>query len=224
MNLTALESLEGETVVHGVEVDRLGAFPPRGLMEVSFRASSEADGGLASDVLDTLILYRQCGVRVLLELPFGVTLPVLSTVRTCANIGVDLALLPPTTAVLVEWDQYRREVVDYARAWLGLTSTQNSLLPVSSYLQYVFGEIVGNRVSSGPLTTDPYLHRQFVDGLPPEQIAATKTALDAVFLEHFGSREEMRRFIMTVGAEAFRYIDTLSKSTRPLGASGGPAE
>jgi hypothetical protein len=199
MLLSDLERNSNEPSVYGVIADFEGGCPPGGLKEVGFRAVIDKDGGLDATVLDAMILYGISGVKVMLEIPFGVAFESRTIVMTCTNIGADLSLLPPQNAESVAWDGYRAQLIAYASVWMEMKNCRNDILPITSYFQYLCGDAAGYQPEQ--MAREGYMVANFVGRLPIDQVDRTKAALMSVFSERFGGMEGIRTLVAAVGAE-----------------------
>lgn len=208
MKLSALLALPADEVApfyRGVLVDCESFTPPAGLREIAFRwPAGEAD--MPELLMDVIIAYGLCGLDILVEIPFenrGIDPAYL--VSLAANADFSLALLPPESPQ--DASAYAGWVSGVAKAYLQATNFNRHLLPVSSYLEYMFQESVSD--ASDYMPSDAYVQAVFVDEMSPDMVDDFKAALRAVIHAHFGGEAGFMAFSHQLVAEiAARVTDT----------------
>lgn len=174
--------------VYGVVVDEPSFVPPEGLQEIGLRLPLDSEG---IDEIDVAISYSMAGVKTILEVPADKKdVDVAYMVSTAANIGVSLAVLPPQEEA--GFEAWVDRICDFAVAYLKSGIYTKQLLPVTSYLEYMFVEVFADTKDYAP--KDPYVIECFVKPLSVERSDAMKARLRAVIHEHFGGEERFKAF------------------------------
>lgn len=167
----------------GVVVDVPDFTVPKGLDSVGFTYLVK-DGEIDEVLLDIAISYKLAGIEVLFEVPAEVAIADMDHLLALAsNIGVSLALLPPSAGTDEDHDLYRARVLAAADAYLSSANYAGCLLPVTSYLEYLFREAAEPGLVFE--VTHPYMRDQFVSRVPEAVADQFKAALRARFEQHF---------------------------------------
>jgi len=181
-------------VIYGIVVDTDNVLPPTGLKEAGI-LTNLPNGEIEDNVLDLVISYTLAGVQVTLEIPASA--PVSSAthlVSMAASISVSLSLLPPEDTSDEAFDAFVARVEDFARAYLGRAQFTKFIVPVTSYLEYLFIEVLNPEAAKSFAPSDPYILERFASVVTPERSDALKARLKAVFHETFGGEEGFQSF------------------------------
>jgi hypothetical protein len=199
------ELLAAETnpsVIYGVTVDVDDVTPPEGVTEIGL-LSSLPEGSLEETVLDVAISYILAGMSVTIE--FAADTDIADPkhlVSTAASIGASLSFLPPVEGSDAEVGAYIDRVETFARAYAKQANFSKLMIPVTSYLQYLFVEVLDPDLANGFKPTDPYLSDRFIAHMEPKQVDLMKDRIRSVFHEAYGGPEGF----IDLGRALFREI------------------
>ncbi len=191
----------GVTSVYGVVVDEPSFVPPEGLKEIGVLVPLDSEG---IDEIDVAISYSMAGVKTILEVPAekkDVDAPYM--VSTAANIGVSLSVLPP--AGPDGFDAWVERVCDFARAYLKSGIYAKELLPVTSFMEYMFVEVFADTSEYAP--KDPYVIDRFVKTMTLEQSDQMKAKLREVIYDHFGGADAFKSFAHAMASRLHVHIE-----------------
>ena len=176
----------------GVEVDVESFTPPQGLKEIGLRYKAEG-GDIDVTRVDVVISYTVSGVGVILEIPAEAEgVDAKYTMSLAANMGISLALLPPASDDPALAAAYVERVGSFAAAFLGHANFSGEVLPVTSYLEYMFVERLKD--ASSFAATDPYIVENFVEATSAELVDRMKAAIRDRVHAHFGGEEGFANF------------------------------
>lgn len=207
-------------VVYGLEIDVDDITPPDGVNEVGIR-SAIADGFLSESVLDVAISYILAGVSVTIEVEAETPINnAKELISTAASIGASLSLLPPVDVTDASFETYLERVDEFTVAYTKQANFSKLLIPVTSYLQYLFIEVIDPEIAKEFRPTDSYLLNQFVDRLSPERIDIMKARIKSVFHEAYGGPEGFLNLGKMLFREVFErveegFIDKSSQQSDP---------
>ena len=186
--------------VYGVVVDEPSFAPPEGLKEIGLLLPLDSEG---IDEIDVAISYSMAGVKTILEIPADKKdVDAAYMVSTAANIGVSLSVLPPADDS--GFDAWVERVCEFAGAYLKSGIYAKDLLPVTSYLQYMFVEVFAD--ASGYAAKDPYVIDRFVKTMSVERADQMKARLRAVIHEHFGGDEGFKAFAHAMAERLHNHV------------------
>lgn len=190
--------------VYGVVVDEPSFSPPAGLKRVGILWPMDGD---AIDEIDVVISYGMAGVDVLMEIPGDrEDVDVAMLVSTAANIGASLSILPPSNLTPESLAGWIERVCLFAKDYLKTSIFSKDMLPVTSYLEYMFRQSYGDNLE-GFAPTDPYIIERFVSGVSVDQSDAMKAALRAEVLAAFGGQEQFDTFAIALAQRVYSSVD-----------------
>ncbi len=183
-----------DEAVFGIEVDNDDLIVPYGLREAGLIAVTEK-GELTEKVLDTAINMILSGVEVLIEFPHDVDHgdPV-KLVSTAAAIKASLSFLPPENASDEEFSAWCGKIERLAEASLRQPNMTQFVLPVSSYIEYMFIKELSSKASRKFKPTDEYIIRRFHSAMSVQRANAMKARIRKVVYAHFGGRAQFKEF------------------------------
>lgn len=188
----------------GVEVDAESYDPPAGLKEISLVARTDADG-FAEDVLDVAIAYRLAGVDVILEIPSEQ--PIADTaymMSVIANMNSHVALLPPVDASEESFERYVERVEAFVPHYARQRNFGRMLMPLTSYLEYLFVEAADPEKAKGFTPTDDFVLSRFHEPTSTERADRLKDRLRRAFESVYGGAEDFLAFRKAVMAGIFK--------------------
>jgi len=197
-----LASNSNPSIVYGMVVDVDDVTPPDGVKEVAI-CSALVDGALNETVLDVAISYILAGIDVTIEIEAET--PVNSPkelISTAASVGASLSLLPPQDGSDASFESHLERVESFAVTYTKQANFAKLLIPVTSYLQYLFIEVIDPEIAKDFRPTDPYLLTAFVERMDPDRIDRMKDRIKAVFHEAYGGPEGF----LTLGKMLFREV------------------
>lgn len=207
--------------LYGIEPDVDDVTPPQGLKEAGIITRME-DGEIPDAVLDVAISWTLAGIDVTLEIPFDTPVPdVRRVLSTAAAINVSLSLLPPENPSDEDFEAYCSRVEDFAAAFLVQANMSKFLVPVTSYLGYMFIEAFSKESSQGYVPTDGYVVEAFHNKVPQDRADALKSRVRKVFTDAFGGEEGFRSFGRSLAATISAMIEeNCQEEARRRAASG----
>lgn len=190
--------------VYGVVVDEPSFSPPAGLKRLGVLWPMDGD---AIDEIDVVISYGMAGVEVMMEIPGDrIEVDVAMLVSTAANIGSSLSILPPSDLGGESLGLWIARIRAFAREYLKTSIFSKDLLPVTSYLEYMFRQTYGDDLD-GFKPSDPYIVANYVENVTEEQSDAMKAGLREEVLQAFGGQSEFDAFAMTVAKRVYDSVD-----------------
>jgi hypothetical protein len=192
---------------YGIVVDVDDVTAPEGLREAGLLARLEG-GELADDVLDIAISWTLAGIDVTVEVPAtedcGEPKRLLSTV---AAVGVHLSLLPPEDQSDEAFEAYTARVEGFTAAYARQANMGKFLAPVTSYLGYMFTEVLNPEAAANFQPTDDYVIESFHSKVPTERADALKARIRAAFHEAYGGEEGFATMARSLGATIYRKVE-----------------
>jgi hypothetical protein len=207
--LSALLAAESNpSTVYGVTVDIDDVTPPEGVTEIGL-ISALPDGSLEETVLDVAISYILAGMSVTIELAAETEIAdPKHLVSTAASIGASLSFLPPADGSdNVAASAYIDRVEIFARAYAKQANFAKLLIPVTSYLQYLFVEVLDPDLAAEFKPTDSYLTDRFVSAMSPARVDEMKERIKLVFHEAFGGPEGFKELGGTLFHAIFERVE-----------------
>lgn len=202
-----LAATANPSVIHGLIVDVDDVTPPAGVTEVGL-VSTLPEGNLEEIVLDIAISYILAGMSVVIEIPADVAVPdPKHLVSTAASIGASLSILPPEGADDVGVAAYIDRVEAFAVAYTKQANFAKMLIPVTSYLQYLFVEVLDPALAKEFSPTDPYIISRYVDRIAPDHVDTMKDRIKSVFHGAYGGPEGFSELGRTLFREIFERLE-----------------
>lgn len=183
----------------GVVVDTDVFDPPPGLREISFRAPLAGKGEIDNDVLDVLISYLISNVDVTVEIAAEDPIeepPYLMSVA--ASIGFTLSFLPPLDGSDEAFERYVDRLVAFVPLYAAQPNFSKLIVPVTSYLEYLFVEAIDPAAAAVFAPTDPYVVDNFASVMPIERSDRLKARLRQAFVEFYGGEEAFLAFRLAI--------------------------
>lgn len=196
----APDAAETEMLV-GVEADIPDFNPPSGLKRIAFIARMDGDS-LDETLLDALIGSTMAGLDTIIEVPADADIDPSFLMTLAANLNASVSLLPPDRGEADEaaWraarERWFRRNEDFARTLLASESFNRYLHPVSSFLEFMFAEVLHSIEAMKP--NDPYVVARFADVVDQETIDELKERLRAAIHDAAGGEENFRSFAQAV--------------------------
>ncbi|TLX17256.1 hypothetical protein [Rhizobium sp. MHM7A] len=183
-----------DAAVFDIEVDGDDLIVPFGLREAGLLAKTE-NGELTENVLDTAINMILNGVEVLIEFPSDVDCgePV-HLVSTAAAIKASLSFLPPENASDEQFEAWCQRIERLTEAYLRQPNMTQFVLPVSSYVEYMFINVLDSKAAKKFKPTDEYIIRRFHSAMTVARANAMKARVRKIVHAHFGGREKFKEF------------------------------
>jgi hypothetical protein len=183
-----------DPAVFDIEVDDDDIIVPFGLREAGLLAQTE-NGELTENVLDTAINMVLNGVEVLIEFPSDVDCgePV-HLVSTAAAIKASLSFLPPENATDEEFEAWCERIDRLTEAYLRQPNMTQFVLPVSSYLEYMFMNVLNPKAAKKFKPTDEYIIRRFHESMTVKRANSMKARVRKIVYAHFGGRNKFKAF------------------------------
>lgn len=186
--------------VFGVEIDTDDISIPFGIQEIGLLAQTE-NGVLTEEVLDTAINMVLSNVSVILEFKPDVAVSDFKhLVSTSAAIKSSLSFLPETSDDDTVFEAYCKKMEDLTRAFLNQPNMSQHVLPVSSYIFYMYLEILNPEIASDFQPDDLYILENFHEKMSVARSDYMKSKIRAVVFEHFGGEESFRDFALEMFA------------------------
>lgn len=192
---------------HGVVIDVDDVTPPEGLHEIGFVGVIE-DGEFSETTLDVVISAIMAEIDVTVEIPGSAEISdPRHMLATASSMGCSLALLPPDTSDEASFDAFVERVLEFAQAYVRQANMSQRLLPVSSYLEYLFIEVLNPEMAKTFAPVDPQVVSQFHEVVTVERADALKAKLRAVFHEAYGGEEEFRKFALSLMSAVYNRVE-----------------
>jgi hypothetical protein len=209
---------------HGVVIDVDDVTPPEGLHEIGFVGVIE-DGEFSETTLDVVISAIMAEIDVTVEIPGSAEISdPRHMLATASSMGCSLALLPPESSDDGSFDAFVDRVLEFARAYVRQANMTQRLLPVSSYLEYLFIEVLDPEMAKSFAPVDPQIVSQFHEVVTVERADALKAKLRAVFHEAHGGEDEFRKFALSLmGAVYNRVEENCADESKRLSEASGDA-
>jgi len=193
--------------VFGIEIDVDDVTPPEGLEQAAI-VCPIVNGDIPDEILDVAISWTLAGCDVTLEIPsdspVGDAKRLLSTV---AAVGISLSLLPPEGEDAAALEAYMARVEEFTRAYVRQGNMAKLLVPVTSYLGYMFIEVLDKAKSEGFVPSDPYILERFHSKVPVGRADQLKARIRSVFHEAYGGEEGFRRFALQLTGAIYRKVE-----------------
>jgi hypothetical protein len=183
-----------DPAVFDIEVDGDDLIVPFGLREAGLLAKTE-NGELTENVLDTAINMILNGVDVLLEFPHDVDCgdPV-HLVSTAAAIKASLSFLPPENASDEDFEIWCQRIERFTEAYLRQPNMTQFILPISSYIEYMFINVLDSKAAKKFKPTDEYIIRRFHSAMTVARADAMKARVRKIVYAHFGGQKKFKEF------------------------------
>lgn len=202
-----LAARDNQQSINGIVVDVDDITPPEGVSQVGLMTALP-DGNLEETVLDAAISYILAGISVTIEVPAATAIPdAKHLVSTAASIGASLALLPPDESSKEATTAYIDRVAEFANAYANQANFAKFLIPVTSYLQYLFVEVLDPELASKFEPTDAYLIEEFIARMKPQDVDLMKDRIKSVFHEAFGGPDGFVELGKTLFREIFERLE-----------------
>lgn len=183
-----------DPVVFGVEIDTDDVTIPYGLYEIGLIAKTE-DGALSEATLDAAINMVLSEVQVLLEIePDTQISDFKHLVSTASAIKVSLSFLPPDCNDAAAFQAYCTRLEAATAAYLQHPNMVQFVLPVSSYIHYMYLENYFPETAKDFQPDDPYIIERFHHAMTVEQADAMKARIRKVVIAHFGGEQGFQEF------------------------------
>lgn len=183
-----------DAAVFDIEVDVDDLVVPYGLREAGLLAKTE-NGELTENVLDTAINMILNGVEVLIEFPSDVDCgePV-HLISTAAAIKASLSFLPPEDDSGEQFLAWSQKIERLTEAYLRQPNMTQFVLPVSSYIEYMFIEVLDPKAAKNFQSTDEYIIRRFHSAMSVARADSMKARVRRVVHAHFGGQKKFKEF------------------------------
>lgn len=202
-----VESGSATPVLYGIEADVDDVTPPEGLKEAGIIARLE-DGDIPDVVLDTAISWSLAGIDVTLEIPAeSAPADAKRILSTAAAVNVSLSLLPPEDQSEEAFDAYCARVEEFAQVYVAQANMAKFVVPVTSYLGYMFIEAFDKEAAAAFAPTDEYVVSAFHSMMSVERADAMKARIRKVFVNAHGGEEGFTNFARSLGATIYRRIE-----------------
>jgi|HigsolmetaAR203D_1030402.scaffolds.fasta_scaffold00286_18 hypothetical protein len=191
------ELLASETVppvVYGIVPDVQNVDPPKGLREAGIIVGVNDNGELDDFGLDLAISYATLGIATTVEVPAEVEADPHYLLPVVGGFNASLSLLPPVNPSDEAFEAYCQRIEAFARAYVSLGNFQKFLVPVTSYLEYMFIEVLSPERAAAFAPSDGHIIESFAKVVTPERADALKARIRAVFHEAFGGEEGFKAF------------------------------
>lgn len=193
--------------VFGVHIDVDDVTPPEGLREVSIVSPTE-NGEISDLILDVAISWTLAQCDVTLEIPFESEISdIKHMLSTVAAVGISLSLLPPEELSEDSFERYCSRVVGFAEAYVTQANMAKMLVPVTSYLGYMFIEALSPDTASDFKPSDDYIIERFHSKVSIERSDALKARIRKVFHEAYGGKEGFRSFALNLTGAVYSKVE-----------------
>jgi hypothetical protein len=197
---------------YGVEVDCLETMPPVGLKEIGLLYAVDETGEMDMDLMDVVLSYVRSGVEVILEIPAEIeVLDPEVMVTMMENLECSIALLPPQVISPETRNAYVARVIAFTIAYLAEERLSRFVYPVSSFIQYMFMEVLSNVSSFKP--DDEYIVSRFMSKMPEDFVDEFKGGVRRTVYEVFGGETQFRNvakgIVFKIFKEAEKRCDSL---------------
>jgi hypothetical protein len=183
-----------DKAVFDIEVDGDDLIVPFDLREAGLLAKTE-NGELTENVLDTAINMILNGVEVLIEFPSDVDCgEAVHLVSTAAAIKASLSFLPPENNTDEQFEEWCQRIERLTEAYLRQPNMTQFVLPVSSYIEYMFINVLAPKTAKKFKPTDEYIIRRFHSAMTVARANAMKARVRKIVYAHFGGREKFKEF------------------------------
>jgi len=173
--------------IYGVEIDEPTFSCPEWVREIGIILKSDGDDGIEDDTLDAALSFSLKNVHVILEVPFGETVDDEHLFNVAANAGFSLSYLPPLDKSLLP--KFYERVCSVAKIFLGKQFFKE-VLPVTSYLNYLFYEVYNGKEAAAEFKVDDsYIVGKFVSVMTEEESDEMKAHLRVAIMNHFGGED-----------------------------------
>lgn len=185
----------------GVEADIPDFNPPKGLKRIAFLARMDGTS-LDETLLDALIGSTMAGVDTIIEVPAGAEIDPSFLMTLAANLNASVSLLPPErngddeAAWRMALESWYSSNEAFARVLLASESFGRYLHPVSSFLEFMFAEVLHSIDAMKP--NDPYVVARFADAVDQASIDELKNRLRAAIHDAAGGEENFRSLAQAV--------------------------
>ena len=194
-------------VHYGIEADIDDVTPPEGLKEAGIVARLEG-GDIPDGVLDAAISWTLAGVDVTLEIPADAAAADSKRIlATASAVNVSLSLLPPEDASDEAFEAYCARVEEFALAYVAQANMGKFVVPVTSYLGYMFIEAFSKSAAENFVPTDGYVVEAFHSKVSVERADALKARIRKVFTDAHGGEDGFARFARSLGATIYRRVE-----------------
>jgi hypothetical protein len=194
--------------VFGIVIDTDDLAVPFGLREAGLRAKT-VDGELDFDTLDLAIEYRLRGLDVMLEIVDIEAIEDMSNlISVAASTKISLSFLPPEDKSDEAFERYCLRIEEATKAYLNQPNMLQFVLPVSSYLEYMFLEILNPDRAKTFTPNDEYVIRVYHSEMTVERSDAMKARIRVLIHEHFGDEDGFKEFALDLVGAICQTVDT----------------
>ena len=147
---------------------------------------------IAERLLDVLIMYENFETKVLLEIDFEDIEKVSpkNIIATLMNTSfLSLSILPPKEETKENKEKYIKYLKKYLEEYLSQANIETEILPISSYLQYLYVELLNGKPPENYEVSDTYLKQKFADVSSLEFSNEFKDELRKCIYDFYGDRE-----------------------------------
>lgn len=195
--VSALDDFDPDMVdpcVYGVEVDTDDPNLPHGIKVIGLLARTEK-GEFTDLVADQMINLRHAHHDVVMEFEDKVEVDdYVYLVASAAAVEVSLSFLPPEDPSDEAFEAYCQKMEKVTQAYLNQPNILYSVMPVTSYLEYMFLELIDAELASTFVPSDEYIIRRFHSKMTVERSDAMKARIRKVIHDHYGGEADFQDF------------------------------
>lgn len=192
---------------HGVKIDVDDVTVPEGIDEIGFIAEF-SDGEFSEETIDIVISAIMSEVDTTIEIPAAADVQdPRHIVATASSMDCSLALLPPEDTSDEAFDAFIERVLEFARAYVSQGNMSRRILPISSYLEYLFIEVLKPDLATEYSPVDPQVVSQYHGVVTVERADAMKAKLRSVFHEAYGGEDGFRQFALSLMGAIYDRIE-----------------
>ncbi len=201
--------------VFGIVIDTDDLVVPYGLREAGIRAKI-VDGEIDFDTLDLAIEYRLRGLDVMLEIADGDVIEDMGNlVSVAASTKISLSFLPPEDNSDEAFERYCLRVEDATRAYLNQPNMQQFVLPVTSYLEYMYLELLNPERAKTFQPDDEYMIRIFHQGMTVDRSDAMKARIRTIVHDHYDGEDGFREVALDLVGAICQTVDSSVAALAP---------
>lgn len=210
--------------VFGIIIDTDDLDVPFGLREAGIRAKI-ANGDIDDDTLDLAIEYRLRKLDVLVEIEDITAIADLTNlVSAAAAAKISLSFLPPKDTSNEAFERYCSCIEEATKAYLNQPNILQFVMPVSSYMEYMFLELLNPERAKSFVPDNEYVLRIYHSQMTLERSDAMKARIRTLIHDHFGGEEGFKDFALDLVGAICESVDESVALIAPPAATQAAAK